>query len=388
MTDLHDAQSPDGLDRAITPVAGGSVTRSGGGRKVVGTVALMGLCGALLWASWKRAPSEAEIRTNPTISVAGSFERLREPPSEPAQTAALPVTSPPPVQLQRVERSQADDLLENSRRAPVLVYNRPPQARSGTPPAGYSNDPAGPLPYGSGYGVPEPRNELSDKLKITPIEGVRAARLPNRNLLVAQGTAIPCVLETAMSSDVAGFVSCVINRDVMSDNGHVVLMEKGTQVVGEYRGSVRRGSSRMFVLWSRAKTPTGVIVNLGSPATDALGRAGFDGEIDNHFFERFGGALLLSIVGDAGQIAGQQFSDGGLQINSVQRGGQSAATIATENSINIPPTLNKNQGELVSIFVARDLDFSSVYSLRVTGSRTDLLDRAAGLAPGRPVFKP
>jgi Bacterial conjugation TrbI-like protein len=95
-----------------------------------------------------------------------------------------------------------------------------------------------------------------------------------------------------MSSDVAGFVSCVINRDVMSDNGHVVLMEKGTQVVGEYRGNVRRGSSRMFVLWSRAKTPTGVIVNLASPATDALGRAGFDGEIDNHFLERFGGALL------------------------------------------------------------------------------------------------
>ena len=388
MTDLHDAQSPDGLDRAITPIAGGTVARSGGGRKVVGTVALMGLCGALLWASWKRAPSEAEIRTNPTISVAGSFERLREPPSEPAQTAALPVTSPPPVQPQRVERSQADDLLENSRRAPVLVYNRPPQARSGSASTGDPNDPAGPLPYGPGYGAPEPRNELSDKLRPTPIEGVRAARLPNRNLLVAQGTAIPCVLETAMSSDVAGFVSCVINRDVMSDNGRVVLMEKGTQVVGEYRGNVRRGSSRMFVLWSRAKTQTGVIVNLASPATDALGRAGFDGEIDNHFFERFGGALLLSIVGDAGQIAGQQFSDGGLQINSVQRGGQSAAGIATENSINIPPTLNKNQGELVSIFVARDLDFSSVYSLRVTGSRTDLLDRAAGLAPGRPVFKP
>jgi len=387
MTDSHDTPSLGVPDRAITPVAGSTAARPGSGRKVVGTVALVALCGGLLWASWKRAPSEAEARTNPTISVASSFERLREPPSEPAQTAALPVP-PPPAQPQRVERSQPDYLLESSRRAPVLVYNRPPQARPGPASSVYPGDPAGPLPYGPGYGAPEPRNELSDRLKPTPIEGVRAARLPNRNLLVAQGTAIPCVLETAMSSDVAGFVSCVINRDVMSDNGHVVLMEKGTQVVGEYRGNVRRGSSRMFVLWSRAKTPTGVVVNLASPATDALGRAGFDGEIDNHFLERFGGALLLSIVGDAGQIAGRQLSEGGLQINTAQSGSQSAAAIATEHSINIPPTLNKNQGELVSIFVARDLDFSSVYSLRVVGSRTDLLDRAAGLAPARPVFKP
>ncbi|XYD11999.1 type IV secretion system protein VirB10 (plasmid) [Methylobacterium sp. NMS12] len=387
MIDQHDAKSSEGLDRAITPVAGASTARPGSGRKVGGTIALVALCGGLLWASWKRAPSEAEARTTPTISVGSSFERLREPPSEPAQTAALPVTSPPPPQPQRVERPQTDELLESSRRAPVLVYNRPPQSRPGTP-AGYAADPTGPLPYGPGYGQPEPRNELSDKLRPTPIEGVRAARLPNRNLLVAQGTAIPCVLETAMSSDVAGFVSCVINRDVMSDNGHVVLMEKGTQVVGEYRGNVRRGSSRMFVLWSRAKTPTGVIVNLASPATDALGRAGFDGEIDSHFIERFGGALLLSIVGDAGQIAGRQLSEGGLQINTAQSGSQSAAAIATENSINIPPTLNKNQGELVSIFVARDLDFSSVYSLRVTAGRTDLLDQAAGLRPRGPVFKP
>ena len=147
--------------------------------------------------------------------------------------------------------------------------------------------------YANGYGAPERRNELASKLKPTALEGVRAARLPNRHLIVTQGTAIPCVLETAMSSDVAGFVSCVVERDVMSDSGQVVLMEKGTQIVGEYRGNVRRGSKRMFVLWTRAKTPTGVIVALSSPATDALGRSGFDGEIDNHFFERFGGALLL-----------------------------------------------------------------------------------------------
>lgn len=188
-------------------------------------------------------------------------------------------------------------------------------------------------------------------------------------------TAIPCVLETAMSSDVTGFVSCVVERDVMSDTGQVVLMEKGTQVVGEYRGNVRRGSKRMFVLWNRAKTPTGVIVNLASPATDALGRSGFDGEIDNHFWDRFGGALLLSIVSDGSQIAGRQLSNADIEICSTQGAGNSAAAIATEQSINIPPTLTKNQGELVSIFVARDLDFSTVYDLRLVDSRTQVLDR-------------
>ncbi|MGX9432679.1 type IV secretion system protein VirB10 [Bradyrhizobium sp. LeoA1S1] len=289
------------------------------------------------------------------IRQAAAFEPVAETPAAPVTTASIPVapisaTPTPPAPV-------PDQMLESARRAPVLAYNRPvASGRSAR------NDPTGGVsvnPYD--FGRAEPRNELADKLKPTAIEGVRAARLTNRNLLVTQGTSIPCVLEPAMSSDVAGFVSCVVLRDVMSDSGNVVLMEKGTQVVGEYRGNVRRGSKRMFVLWARAKTPTGVIVALASPATDALGRAGFDGDIDTHFWERFGSALLLSIVGDASSIGRQQLQDGSIQINNTAGATNTAAGIAVEQSINIPPTLSKNQGELVNIFVARDLDFSSVY---------------------------
>jgi len=53
------------------------------------------------------------------------------------------------------------------------------------------------------------------------------------------------------------------------------------------------------------------------------------------------------------------------------------ASIALENSINIPPTLYKNHGDVVSIFVARDLDFSSVYDLKTIESRNQIYDRAA-----------
>ena len=39
---------------------------------------------------------------------------------------------------------------------------------------------------------------------------------------------------------------------------------------------------------------------------------------------------------------------------------------AMRQSGNIPPTLTKNQGERVGIFVARDVDFSKVYQLKPT----------------------
>ena len=132
----------------------------------------------------------------------------------------------------------------------------------------------------------------------------------------------------------------------------------------------------MFVLWTRAKTPTGVIAALASPATDALGRAGFDGDIDTHFWERFGSALLLSIVSDASSIGRQQLQDSSIQINNTTGATNTAAGIAVEQSINIPPTLNKNQGELVNIFVARDVDFSSVYQLQRIETRTQIFSTA------------
>ncbi|MGY4567035.1 type IV secretion system protein VirB10 [Bradyrhizobium sp. USDA 3256] len=354
-------------ERGITPVGERDSGRTAMLKRGFGALALTAFAFLIIWGTWKSDKPVSESARKLMIRQAAAFEPVAETPAAPVTTASIPVapisaapTAPAPV---------TDQMLESARRAPVLAYNRPVASGRPAREAVTGSVPVDPYEFGRA----EPRNELADKLKPTPIEGVRAARLPNRNLLVTQGTSIPCVLETAMSSDVAGFVSCVVLRDVMSDSGNVVLMEKGTQVVGEYRGNVRRGSKRMFVLWARAKTPTGVIVALASPATDALGRAGFDGDIDTHFWERFGSALLLSIVGDASSIGRQQLQDGSIQINNTA--GATAAGIAVEQSINIPPTLSKNQGELVNIFVARDLDFSSVYQLRRIESRTQILDR-------------
>lgn len=357
-------------ERGITPVGGGDNGRTAMLKRGFGALALTAFAFLIIWGTWKSDKPVSESARKLLIRQAAAFEPAAELPAAPTTTPAS-IPAAPTATAPAAAAPAPDQMLESARRAPVLAYNRPIASGRPAPDSMTGSVPVDPYDFRRA----EPRNELADKLKPTPIEGVQAARIPNRNLLVTQGTSIPCVLETAMSSDVAGFVSCVVLRDVMSDSGNVVLMEKGTQVVGEYRGNVRRGSKRMFVLWARAKTPTGVIVALASPATDALGRAGFDGDIDTHFWERFGSALLLSIVNDASSIGRQQLQDGSIQINNTTGATNTAAGIAVEQSINIPPTLSKNQGELVNIFVARDLDFSSVYQLKRIETRTEILDR-------------
>jgi type IV secretion system protein VirB10 len=200
--------------------------------------------------------------------------------------------------------------------------------------------------------------ELDKLRKASAIGLARARRLPDRNFLIVAGATLPCLLQTAMDTATPGYVSCLIPKDIYSDNGAVVLMEKGTKVLGEYRSGLRQGQTRLFVLWTRAVTPAGVAIDLASPAADSLGRAGFDGALDSFFWQRFGGALLLSIVDDAVTAAAAHGNSGTL--NSVPA---DTAGVALQNSINIPPVLRKPQGSEVSIFVAQDVDFSGVYAL-------------------------
>lgn len=196
-----------------------------------------------------------------------------------------------------------------------------------------------------------------------------AVMMPDRNLLLPKGTFIDCVLETKLDTTVPGMTSCVIPRDVYSANGRVLLIERGSKAIGEYKGAVENGLNRIFVLWTQIQTPKGVRVNIDSPATDALGGSGMAGEIDFHWWARFGNALLFTLIQDGFDFAMTKQSENNGGVNYYQNSEDGMNQIIQEamrQSGNIPPTLTKNQGERVGIFVARDVDFSKVYQLKPT----------------------
>ncbi|CFU01892.1 secretion system protein [Bordetella pertussis] len=182
-----------------------------------------------------------------------------------------------------------------------------------------------------------------------------------RDYRLLPGTFIDCILQTRIVTNVPGLTTCIVSRDVYSASGKRVLVPRGTTVVGEYRADLAQGSQRIYVAWSRLFMPSGLTIELASPAVDGTGAAGLPGVVDDKFAQRFGGALLLSVLGDATSYMLARATDArhGVNVNLTAAGTMnSLAASALNNTINIPPTLYKNHGDQIGILVARPLDFS------------------------------
>lgn len=340
-------------------------------------------------------PNEAPIETKPNQTV--PTQRSRASHSSKTFEWKEPIVTPPitnvdvdvEVKQEEIEDSPPKDELRDAIPPPPSRYQAPPlprQAKRATIDKSQSSLSGG-RQGGGGQATPQmpsyptvntgnnnglsvfdtqedERQGITSMLNTNKTKNSVAAILYNRDYLLAKGAYIDCVLNTSMNSTVAGMTKCTLTRDVYSDNGHTLLLERGSEVTGEYQANIKQGQARLFVLWDRVKTNHGVVVDLASSATDSLGAGGVDGEIDTHFWQRFGGAMMLSLVDD---LAGYMATSGGQNVNNFESSSNAAQNMAAEalkTTINIPPTFHKNQGERIGIFIARDIDFSQVYKLK------------------------
>lgn len=203
-----------------------------------------------------------------------------------------------------------------------------------------------------------------------------AKRMTDQNFILPKGRQADCVLTGRIVDEVPGFTSCVLAQNLYSDNGRVLLLERGSELTGEYGTTNQLGLERLFVTWTRLKTPEGIEIDLASPGSDRLGTAGLPGHLDNRWGARIGAALLLSFVKDINVaiISRQSPSQANATVSVQSAPGQntlnSSASLAEEvikQTLKVRPRLTINEGDRISIYVARDLDFSSVYALKTAG---------------------
>lgn len=183
---------------------------------------------------------------------------------------------------------------------------------------------------------------------------VMAGRLENPSTTIPQGTLISAVLETGLDSTGAGYSRALVTRDVHSFDGTRLLIPRGSRLYGSYEAGVGQGQKRALIRWNRLLRPDGVTINLDSPASDPLGRAGVPGKVNSHFLQRLGNALLSSTVGMGGALLSRNVSP------VVVMPGAQAVTPALPTGGDVKPTLTVKPGARVSVFVRHDLDFSSV----------------------------
>ena len=350
------------IDATTSDVSGG---RSGlTGWQKLGIVGMLGavVVGAIMFQTSGMHPIKAPPSEDGALNTAGAAFRAPRVEAAPTPPPAVPMPAPASGVFGAVA---PDDPVKKARQSNILG-SEAARVQSGAADVGIGSPRTG-----SAAGDDSP---LSAALKPTMLEGTKATLLPHPDMTITMGTPFACTPQQPMTSDLPGMVSCIVPTDVRGTTGRVVLLPRGTRIVGTIQGNFQQGHQRLFVLWQRAETPNPdhVLITLNSPAADQIGQAGLDGDINTHFWQRFGGAIMLSFIDSglqAAAAAASSSNNGGINFNSFQNGGQNAASTALNSTINIPPTLHRDQALPAIVFTARDLDFSGVYGLRMRGDR-------------------
>ena len=344
------AALPEAAGEGITLPAFGTAALP----RVPGSIASVSSASAVAAGAALRSTGTAQ----PPPRVSLPTEPLLEPPPDRA-AAGLPrgYGAPTPSPRQRAL----------DRRLSGEVFAGPGSGMSshvGT--GGMGEGPIAALPSG---GAPAPvaaagsrGDPLETLLRPSILSATRAQLLPAQRLLLPRGSFIDCTLETAMDSTLPGMTTCITATDTFGADGTVVLLERGTKLIGETRGEVRQGEARVFVAWTEARTPAGVVVRLDSPGTDALGRSGLEGRVSRHFWQRFGAAALVSTIDGVVQSQVQSSSRGGTVVLD-PTASQDVLTEILRSTVNIPPTIRVRNGTRIQVLVARDVDFGPVYEL-------------------------
>ncbi|MBB3802791.1 type IV secretion system protein VirB10 [Xanthomonas arboricola] len=353
---------------------------------LAGIVALLILMGFLVLRKSRDEEEAPKKETQVARTATPTIPNLQRDP-EPVQASepdaidvlpALPNSAPPP----QVNYQPMSDTPRNDR-GPTLLERR--MASTGVGSGSQGGDAGADAP-------PQPSDEMyrqlmsrasggesspqdSEPKRGPDVDDVSSASFINHpDALLVRGTYLRCVLETRIITDVPGFTSCLLTEPVYSINGRSLLLPKGSKIYGAYGGGPT--GKRVSVIWDRITTPNGIDVAMSSPGVDQLGGAGHPGQYSAHWGSRITSALMISMLADIFKYAAAEsgpetttITGNGLAIqqpyeSSTARTMERLAGEALNENMRRPPTVTINQGVVVNVYVAKDVDFTAVLARR------------------------
>jgi type IV secretory pathway VirB10-like protein len=324
-------------------------------------------------------------------------ELARQEVDEPAPLASprLPVPETPAEdeaqRIRRLETEKRDALVASSR---MLAINRGAVPASAQPVAAPTISPTQatvaavpslneiPAPFAPAAGVLPDRGPSGNTLSSNSAAAMLVNRSrpqhdmkplipsqPASDRMVLEGTLIPAVLLTQISSDLPGMLTAQVAEDIYdSIRGNFLAIPKGSRLIGEYGSRVVTGQERIMASFHRLILPGGTSFNLDAmQAADAGGQSGMKDEVDTRFWKRLGGQFMtaglarviaepqggVTILGGAGNtLTGD--AAGQILVDTARVGFQANAMLG--------PVIVIKRGYPFVIMVNQDMDFSALAS--------------------------
>ena len=306
----------------------------GGGTLVVGTVWLLRTQGQPLtvppidsaaWPSW--------------MKQAQTYPAPEAKPAPPPATPAPDLTASELAKLRAQMLQQQQEIDDLKRRGMVK--------------------PAAPVPQKH---APPPMLYVSHEVKDAP----SASKTPEYTLAPG-ATKLPCVIETAINSDVEGYFTAKVSTNVYDTaTGRHLLVPQGSTILGHDQSStLLYGNERLPTVSLTLALPDGRSVDLGqAPVTDQQGIAGLTGRVDQHFWRLFGAVFIggalrggqqaiqtgIAQAGPLGNVAG------GIAATGSQAGQQRIG-----RALDTRPTIEVGAGQLCNVLLTKPLSLPAMW---------------------------
>ncbi|NLK85308.1 MAG: hypothetical protein GX278_05105 [Aeromonadales bacterium] len=194
---------------------------------------------------------------------------------------------------------------------------------------------------------------------------------PKTPYALMQGSVVRATLLSGINSSLPGQIVALISQDIYdSITGDHLLIPRGSRLIGQYDTKYAYGEKRLFLGFNRMIFPNGHSLNLGAmPGQATDGYAGFNADVDNHYFKNIINCFFLSSIRSQNDAVAYNLStrqtlseQDRLALDFAKESSQNMTNILGRD-VNLSPTLTVKPGYAFALAITKDIFFDSPYGV-------------------------